>query len=223
MHSTSSYIFSNDARATAFRRAVRSRVAHNQEYVLPGSGPSAQEVQQAYLRYCREQQSRGQSDDTQQAPPPYMPSADTLAPPSYTMSRDDQTPPRYTFTPASGMTPTAQLNFLLYSNTSTPPSPPEYAEAISLLSPPSYNNVISARTPTTSISRSTTSTNQILSRTSMSTIFDNCTTRAPKKHIHNKAIQALELVVLPGNGIEVIEKHSPTKKTGILGWMKGTV
>ncbi|KAG9597887.1 hypothetical protein KCU86_g5839, partial [Aureobasidium melanogenum] len=152
MLSDTSYVFSNDARATAFRRAVRSGVARRQECAVPGSGASAQEVQRAYLRYCREQQSQGQSGSAQQAPP------------SYTSSANDQAPPPYTSTPAYEMTPTAQLDMLLYNNTSTPPSPPEYTETTATSPPPpSYENVISTRTT------STTTTDQTPSRTSLST------------------------------------------------------
>ncbi|KAH0395781.1 hypothetical protein KCU89_g9979, partial [Aureobasidium melanogenum] len=155
MLSTTSYIFSNDARATAFRRAVRSQVARRQEYAVPGSGLSAQE---------------GQSDNTQQTPPPYLLVMDNQAPPAYSLETDDQTlpastpsamdqaPPPYTSTPAFEMTPTAHLDMLLYSNTCTPPSPPEYTEAITTTTPPSYEHVVSARTTTTDQTPSRTST-----------------------------------------------------------------
>ncbi|KAG9568134.1 NAD(P)-binding protein, partial [Aureobasidium melanogenum] len=176
MLSTTSYAFSNDARATAFRRAVRSCVARRQEYAVPGSGASAQEVQRAYLRYCREQQNQGQSGSAQQPPPLYMlamndqaPPACSLetqhhTPPACTPSAMEQAPPPYTSIPASEMTPTAQLDQLLYSNISTPPSSPDYTQAISALpSPPSYEDVVSACTPTTS--RSINTMDQTLSRT----------------------------------------------------------
>ncbi|KAH0331741.1 hypothetical protein KCU74_g4435, partial [Aureobasidium melanogenum] len=234
MHSTSAYVFSNDARATAFRRAVRSRVAHSQEYAMPGLGASAQEVQREYLRYCAEQ-DHGQSNGAQQAPPPYMPAMDDQAPPTYTPSvntrgsssytpcADHQAPPPYTSTPTSDMTPTARLDFLLYSNTSTPPSPPDYAEAISVPPPPpSYESRVSAHTPTSS-SNNNNNTHQALSRQNIDTLFANCTTRTPKEQIRNRAIQALELVVLPGNGIEVSPKYSSPKKTGILRRIKDSV
>ncbi|KAG9664026.1 NAD(P)-binding protein, partial [Aureobasidium melanogenum] len=175
MLSTTSYAFSNDARVTAFRRAVRSGVARRQEYAVPGSGASAQEVQRAYLRYCAEQQSQGQSGSAQQTPPPYILAMDNQAPPAYSLetqhhtppactpSAMEQAPPPYTSIPASEMTPTAQLDQLLYSNISTPPSSPDYTQAISALpSPPSYEDVVSACTPTTS--RSINTMDQTLSR-----------------------------------------------------------
>ncbi|KAH0379623.1 hypothetical protein KCU92_g8062, partial [Aureobasidium melanogenum] len=180
MLSTTSYIFSNDARATAFRRAVRSQVARRQEYAVPGLGLSAQEVQRAYLRYCAEQQDQGQSDNTQQTPPPYLLVMDNQAPPAYSLETDDQTlpastpsamdqaPPPYTSTPAFEMTPTAHLDMLLYSNTCTPPSPPEYTEAITITTPPpSYEDSVSVRT---------TKTDQTPSRTSI--VYNNLTTHA---------------------------------------------
>ncbi|KAH0334529.1 hypothetical protein KCU81_g9400, partial [Aureobasidium melanogenum] len=223
MHSTSAYVFSNDARATAFRRAVRSRVAHSQEYAMPGLGASAQEVQREFLRYCAEQ-DQGQSDGAQQAPPPYTPSTDTQVPSSAMLPRENQGPPPYTSTPTSDMTPTARLDFLLYSNTSTPPLPPDYAEAISAPPPPPpppprYGNVISAHTPTSS----SRNTDQRFSHQPINNLSTGCTTRTPKKQIHNKAIQALEVVVLPGNGIEVSPKYSSPKKTGILRRIKDRV
>lgn len=182
MLSTTSYVFSDDARATAFRRAVRSGVAGRQEYAMPGSGVSAQEVQRAYLRYCAEQQEQGQNDNTQGAPSPYLPVMDNQAPPAYSIETDDQAPPPYTSTPISGMTPTAHLDMLLYSNTCTPLSPPEYTEAISTSPPPppSYGIVIS---------RSTTTTDRTPSRTSMSRIFAGCTTRTSRKQVQKQAIQ----------------------------------
>ncbi|KAG9943241.1 hypothetical protein KCU85_g8810, partial [Aureobasidium melanogenum] len=219
MYSTPSYIFSNDARATAFRRAVRSRVAHSQEYAILGSGASAQEVQREYLRFCREQ-DQGQSDGAQQAPPPYMPNGNNHVLPAYVSAADDQAPPSYTSTPTSDMTPIAQLDFLLYSNTSTPPSPPDYAEAVSVPPlPPSHENVISAHTPT-SISRNT---DQRFSHQPINTLLATYTTRIPSKQIHNKTIQALELAIVPGNGIEVSPKYSSPKKTGILRRIKDRV
>ncbi|KAG9735862.1 hypothetical protein KCU73_g10402, partial [Aureobasidium melanogenum] len=158
MLSTTPYIFSNDARATAFRRAVRSGVAGRQEYAMPGSGLSAQEVQRAYLRYCAEQQEQGQSDNTQGAPLPYL------------LVMDNQAPPPYTSTPAFEMTPTAQLDMLLYSNTCTPPSPPGYTEAtVTYPPPPSYEDSVSIRT---------TTTDQTPSRTKLQIVYNNLTTHA---------------------------------------------
>ncbi|KAG9519429.1 hypothetical protein KCV07_g4969, partial [Aureobasidium melanogenum] len=213
MLSTTSYVFSNDARATAFRRAVRSGVAGRQEYAMPGSGLSAQEVQRAYLRYCAELQEQGQSDNTQGASSPYLPVMDNQAPPAYSIETDDQTPPPYTSTPTSGMTPTAQLDMLLYSNTSTPPSPPEYTEAISTSPPPpSYENVISTSTTTTDTP----------SRTSMSRIFAGCITRTSRKQVYKKTIQALDLVVVSKNdGIEGTGlPPRSSRRTGILRRIK---
>ncbi|KAH0169328.1 hypothetical protein KCU67_g3106, partial [Aureobasidium melanogenum] len=205
MLSTTPYIFSNDARATAFRRAVRSGVAGRQEYAMPGSGLSAQEVKRAYLRYCAEQQDQGQSDNTQGASLPYLP------------VMDNQAPPPYTSTPAFEMTPTAQLDMLLYSNTCTPPSPPGYTEAtVTYPPPPSYEDSVSTRT---------TTTDQTPSRTSMSRIFAGCTTRTSRKQVHKKAIQALDLVVVPKNeGIEGTGlPPRSSRRTGILARMKAKV
>ncbi|KAH0343373.1 NAD(P)-binding protein, partial [Aureobasidium melanogenum] len=212
MLSTTSYAFSNDARATAFRRAVRSGVARRQGYAVPGSGASAQEVQRAYLRYCAEQQSQGQSGSAQQALPPYMLAMDNQAPPAYSLetqhhtppactpSAMEQAPPPYTSTPASEMTPTAQLDQLLYSNISTPPSSPDYTQAISALpSPPSYENVVSACTPTTS--RSINTMDQTLSRTSLkcqsqSTVSTMSLPSTGRDHLASTMIG----VVLTGHG-----------------------
>ncbi|KAG9848370.1 hypothetical protein KCU98_g8276, partial [Aureobasidium melanogenum] len=218
MLSTTSYIFSNDGRATAFRRAVRSDVAHRQEYVVPGSGASAQEVQRAYLRYCQEQQEQGQSDSAHQAPPSYTPSVNNQAPPPYTPFTDDQAPPPYTYSTVSNMTPTAQLNMLLYSNTSTPPSPPEYTEAIAT-PPPSYESVVATRITSDS---TTTTTDQPPSRTRLSTIFAGCTTRTSRKQVQKQAIQALDLVVVPRSGVSGLPAR-PSKKPGILRRMRGKV
>ncbi|KAG9957816.1 hypothetical protein KCU61_g8826, partial [Aureobasidium melanogenum] len=221
MLSTTSYVFSNDARATAFRRAVRSGVARRQGYAVPGPGASAQEVQRAYLRYCAEQQNQGQSGSAQQPPPPYMLAMDNQAPPAYSLetqhhtppactpSAMEQAPPPYTSTPASEMTPTAQLDMLLYSNTSTPPSPPEYTEAITTTPPPSYDSVVSTRT--TSI----TTTDQTPSRTSMNMIFAGSITGTSRKQVQKQAIQALDLVVVSGTvGTELPARSS--RRPGIL-------
>ncbi|KAK6000892.1 hypothetical protein QM012_002975 [Aureobasidium pullulans] len=128
MLSSTSHLFSNDTRATEFRREIRNRVARRQECAVPGSGASAQEVQAAYLRYCALQQAQqGHSESAQEDLPAYMPR--DQGPPPYTPS-DDQDPPGYASTTNAAMTPTEQLDILLYSNPSTPPSPPGYSEAI---------------------------------------------------------------------------------------------
>ncbi|KAG9868733.1 hypothetical protein KCU77_g14, partial [Aureobasidium melanogenum] len=119
----------------------------------------------------------------------------------------EQAPPPYTSIPASEMTPTAQLDQLLYSNISTPPSSPDYTQAISALpSPPSYKDVVSACTPTTS--RSINTMDQTLSRTSMSRIFASCTTRTSRKQTieSNRDLEEDQ-----GQGIEI--KVSSTECT----------
>lgn len=223
MLSTTSYIFSNDNRATEFRREVRNRVARRQEYAVPGSGASAQEVQRAYLRYCREQKHQGQSSDTQQAPPPYISSLDNQAPPSYTTSTNDQAPPPYSSSATCELTPTARLEVLLQGNASTPPSPPEYTEAIAS-PPPSYRDIASASTTTTlGSSGSDNSTNQTRSYQTMRHLFVNCTTRTPQKQIHKQAIQALELVIVPEadeNRASLLPSRPSPKRKGILRRMK---
>lgn len=228
---TTSYIFSNDTRATDFRREVRNRVARRQEYAVAGLGASAQEVQRAYLRYCREQQNQrqqGQSSEIQQAPPPYGLSMDNQAllsynastndqaPPSYHASTNDHTPPPYSSTATTEITPTARLELLLQGNASTPPSPPEYTEAITTPPPPRYQDIASVG-PTSS------STNQTPSYQTMRDLFANCTTRTPRKQIHKQAIQALELVIVPEaneNRVSLLPPRPSPKRRGILRRMK---
>lgn len=221
MLSTTSYILSNDIRATEFRRAVRDRVARRQEYAVPGSGASAQEVQRAYFGYCREQQqqqqlqNQGMCNSAEPDSAPYVPSLDDQAPPpSCITSTNDLALPPYTSTTSSEMTPTAQLDILLYSNASTPPSPPEYTEAIATPPPPRYQNVVCADTTPTSTNR----TNQTPPPRAIMDLFAGCTTRTPRKQIHKQAIQAIELVVVPGNEDRLPPR--PNEKRGILRRMK---
>ncbi|CAD0099025.1 unnamed protein product [Aureobasidium mustum] len=201
-------IFSNDTRATEFRRAVRSQVARRQEYAVPGSGASAQEVQRAYLRYCREQQRPGQGGGAQQVPPPSYTATANNSP--YT-STDNEAPPPYT----SAITPTAQLDMLLYSNASTAPSPPGYTEAIATPPPPCYADTVSARSIPNAI-------NQTLSHSAMQNLFSNCTTRTPRKQLHKTAIQALNLVVVSETqgSQEEVAFIRPNKRRGVLRRIK---
>lgn len=206
-----SNIFSNGTRATEFRRAVKSQVARRQEYAVPGSGASAQEVQRAYLRYCREQQRPGQGGGAQQEPPPsYTATANNQALSPYT-STDNDAPPPYT----SAITPTAQLDMLLYSNASTAPSPPGYTEAVATPPPPCYADTVSARSIPNAI-------NQTLSHAAMQNLFANCTTRTSRKHLHTKAIQALNLVVVPETqgSQEEVAFIRQNKKRGVLRRIK---
>ena len=200
--------FSNDTRATEFRRAVRSQVARRREYAVPGSGAGAQEVQRAYLRYCAEQQRPGQGGGAQQVPPPSYTATANHSP--YT-STDNDAPPPYT----SAMTPTAQLDMLLYSNTSTAPSPPRYTEAVATPPPPCYADTVSACTVSTIM-------NQTLSHAAMQNLFSDCTTRTPRKQIHKTAIQALNLVVVSKTqgSQEEVAFIRPNKKRGVLRRIK---
>jgi hypothetical protein len=191
MYPTTSNVFTNDISASEFRRAVRRQVATRAEYALPGAGASAQEVQQAYLRYLRgrirelssenteqirelrsENTERGRS--TEQAPPPYTATSTEQAPPAYTASSETTTP-------------TERLDTFLYDNIHTPPSPPEYEE-VAASSPPNYDDVISLRT-------TNSSTTQQLSSHNINAVFTGCTTGTPQQTLHNIAIQALNLVV----------------------------
>jgi hypothetical protein len=139
MLSATSYIFSNDTSASDFRRAVRRQVATRADYALPGAGASAQEVQQAYLRYL-DAQNRG----AQKVLPQYTAITPEQA------EQAEEAPPLYTATAASSTTPTASLNTLLYANISTPPSPPAYED---VAAPPSYEDLSAC--PTSSSSSST--------------------------------------------------------------------
>ena len=192
MYPTTSNVFTNDISASEFRRAVRRQVVTRAEYALPGAGASAQEVQQAYLRYLRgrirelssesteqirelrsENTERGRS--TEQAPPPYTATSTEQAPPAYTASSETTT------------TPTARLDTLLHGNIHTPPSPPAYEE-ITASSPPGYDDVPLRNT-------SNNSTTEQLSHHNINAVFTGCTTATPQQTLHNIAIQALNLVV----------------------------
>jgi hypothetical protein len=175
MLSTTSYAFSTDTSASDFRRAVRRQVATRAEYALPRAGASAQEVQQAYLRYL-DAQNRG----AQQALPQY-----TAITPEQT-EQTEEAPPLYTATAASSTTPTASLNTLLYANISTPPSPPEYEE-VATESPPSYEDL--------SACPATTSGANHLSHQNINALFAASTTATHRRELNNTAIQALNLVI----------------------------
>jgi len=205
MASSSSPIFSNDTSASNFRRAVRRQAASRHEYAVSGAGPSAQGVQQAYLRYVRSQDRGIRGRSTRQAPPPpYTAAATELA------ERDEQAPPPYTATIASA-TPTAQLNTLLYNNITTPPSPPEYSE-VAAASPPNYDDIIALRdTATTSRAQ--------LSHHNINNLFAGHTTRTPRKHLHNTAVQALNLVA----GSDGPELPPRPKRMGVWSRMKGKI
>ena len=206
MASSSSNTFSNDTSASEFRRAVRRQAASRHEYAISGAGPSAQEVQQAYLRYLRSQNRGIRGRSTRQAPPPPYTAASTES-----AEQDEQAPPPYTATIASA-TPTAQLNTLLYNNVNTPPSPPEYSE-VAAASPPNYDDIIALRNTATTSSSNRTQ----LSHHNINNLFAGHTTRTPRKHIHNTAVQALNLVA----GSDGPELPPRPKKMGVWSRMKG--
>lgn len=205
MASTSSHIFSNDTSASDFRRAVRRQVASRHEYALPGAGPSAQEVQQAYFRYLQSQNRGIRGRNTRQVPPPPYTAATTQQ-----AEQDEQAPPAYTATIAAE-TPTAQLNTLLYNKITTPPSPPEYSE-VAASSPPSYDDIITL-SDTAAASRTQLSSHNI------NALFAGCTTKTSRKQLHNTAIQALNLVV-GSDGPALPPRPS---KRGFMARMKGKV
>lgn len=203
MASSSSNIFSNDTSASNFRRAVRRQAAIRHEYAVSGTGPSAQEVQQAYLRYMRAQNRGIRGRSTRQAPPPPYTATSTQQ-----VEQDEQAPPPYTATIASA-TPTAQLNTLLYNNVTTPPSPPEYSE-VAAAPPPDYDDIIALRnTATTSRTK--------LSHHNINNLFAGHTTRTPRKQLHNTAVQALNLVA----GSDGPELPPRPGKIGVWSRMKG--
>jgi hypothetical protein len=206
MYPTTSYVFSNVTSASEFRRAVRRQIATRAEYALPGAGASAQEVQQAYLRYLHAQNRGLRSENTQQAT---RGRSTEQAPPPYTATSTEQAPPAYTAAATATQTPTARLDTLLYENIHTLPSPPAYEEVAALLSP--NHNTISLRTT------STNSTTQQLSSHNINAIFTGCTTATNRQQLHNTAIQALNLVV--GKSGPALPAR-PAKK-GLLARMKG--
>jgi hypothetical protein len=212
MLSTTSYIFSTDTSASEFRRAVRRQVANRAEHALPRAGASAQELQQAYLRYMR-QNNRGMRNSSNEAPSTYI-------------EETEEAPPVYTATDSSA-TPTSRLNTLLYSNVRAAPSPPEYEDEAS---PPRYEDVVVAartRSPILSSSSSSsallhgsiasqsrsqsqsqsqsqshsqssnsssTATNH-LSHQNINALFAGSTSRTHRKQLNDTATQALTLVV----------------------------
>jgi hypothetical protein len=225
MLSATSYIFSTDTSASDFRRAVRRQVASRAEYALPGAGASAQEVQQAYLRYLHTN-NRGMRISGNEVPHPHA-------------EETEEAPPTYTAT-ASSAAPTARLNTLLYSNVGAAPSPPEY-EDVAASSPPGYEDVVSARTrspipsslsssatttpshaPTASLSQSqsqlqsnsSTPPNH-LSHQNINKIFAGSTSRTHRKQLHNTAVQALCLVI--GSDGPAL----PPRETKKGGWGRG--
>lgn len=204
MSPTTFCIFSDDTRARDFRRAVRRQVATRVEYALPGAGASAQEVQQAYLRYLHAQNKGLRSENTQHG------RSTEQAPPPYTVTSTEQAPPAYTASAVATETPSERLDTLLYDNVYTPPSPPEYEE-VAASSPPNYDDVISLRTTSNS------STTHQLSSHNINAVFTGCTTRTHRQTLHNTAIQALNLVV-GKNGPALPPR--PAKK-GLLTRLKG--
>ncbi|KAH0287459.1 hypothetical protein M436DRAFT_67867 [Aureobasidium namibiae CBS 147.97] len=205
MASSSSHIFPNDTSASDFRRAVRRQAASRHDYAVSGAGPSAQEVQQAYLGYVRAQNRGIRGRSTRQAPPPPYTAATIES-----AERDEQAPPPYTATITSA-TPTAQLDRLLYNNATTPPSPPEYSEvAAAAASPPDYDDIIALRNTVT------TSRTQLSSH-NINNLFAGCTTRTPRKHLGNTAVQTLNLVV----GSDGPELPPRPKKMGVWSRVKG--
>jgi len=209
MASSSSNIFSDDTSASNFRRAVRRQAASRHEYAVSRAGPSAQEVQQAYLRYVRSQNRGIRGRSTRQAPPPPYTAATTES--AEQAEQDEQAPPPYTATIASA-TPTAQLNTLLYNNVTTPPSPPEYSE-VAAASPPNYDDIIALRDTAATSSTSRTQ----LSHRNINNLFTGHTTRTPRKHLRNTAVQALNLVA----GSDGPELPPRPKKMGVWSRMKG--
>jgi hypothetical protein len=182
MLSTTSYAFSNDSSASDFRRAVRRQVASRAEFALTGAGASAQEVQQAYLRYL-EAQNRG----AQQALPQYTATTPEQA------EQAEEAPSVYTATAASSTTPTASLNTLLYANIYTPPSPPAYED---IAAPPNYEDLSACPTITTStLSNSTNNSVNVLSHQNINALFAGATSATHRRELHHTAIQALNLVV----------------------------
>jgi hypothetical protein len=180
---TTSNVFSSDTSASDFRRAVRRQVATRAEYALPGAGVSAQEVQQAYLRYLHAQ-NRG----ARQVAPIYTATTPEQA------RDDEEAPPEYSVSAASSTTPTSSLNTRLYANISTPPLPPAYEE-VAGTSPPSYENLPAYPTTITSSTSAASGSAYHLSHQNMNALFAGSNTATHRRELGNTAIQALNLVV----------------------------